>query len=77
MPGAREIGRKSDLGERMVPVARWITDGLSAAGRTSTGSHDRATLERFKSEQQDIHPKIGQQITLGPRRTYGVNRPGA
>jgi hypothetical protein len=36
--GAREIREKSDLGEHMVPVVRWITDGLSAARRTPTGA---------------------------------------
>jgi len=40
--GGREIREKSDLGERMVSVVRWITDGLSAARRTPTGSHDPA-----------------------------------
>jgi hypothetical protein len=30
---------------------RWITDGLSAARRMPTGSHDRATLERLRREQ--------------------------
>jgi len=76
--GAREIREKSDLGERVVPAVRWITDGLSAARRTPTGSHDRTKLERFKSEQREIRRRISQEITLGPRSTYVVNnRPGA
>ena len=75
--GAREIREKSDVGERMVPVVCWITDRLSAVRRRQTGSHDRSTLEPVKSEQQEIRPKISQEITLSPRSTYVVNWPGA
>jgi hypothetical protein len=74
--GAREIREKSDLGDHVVPLVCWITDRLPAAGRMPTGGHDRATPERFTCEGREIRPKISQEITLGPRGTYVVNRPG-
>jgi hypothetical protein len=75
--GAREIREKSDLGERMIAVVRWVTDGLSAARHAPTGRHDRAMLERFKSEQREIRQQISQEIALVPRSPYVVSGPGA
>ena len=77
MPAREQSARSPILGDRMMAVVCWLTHGLSAARRTPTGRHDRATLERFKSEQREIRPKISQEITLGPRSTYVVNLPGA
>jgi excisionase family DNA binding protein len=49
-----------ELGVSGKTVLRWINDGLLPARRTRAGGQyrvDRADLERFKAEQQEIRPK--------------------
>jgi excisionase family DNA binding protein len=53
-----------ELGVSGKTVLRWINDGLLPARRTRAGGQyrvDRAALERFKAEQQEVHPKTNQE----------------
>jgi len=58
-----------ELGVSGKTVLRWINDGLLLARRTRTGGQyrvDRATLERFKAEQQEVRPKTIQEDHTPP-----------
>jgi excisionase family DNA binding protein len=53
-----------ELGVSGKTVLRWINEGLLPARRTRAGGQyrvDRAALERFKAEQQEISPKTNQE----------------
>lgn len=58
-----------ELGVSGKTVLRWINDGLLPARRTRAGGQyrvERATLERFKSEQQEIRPKTKEEDRSPP-----------
>jgi excisionase family DNA binding protein len=53
-----------ELGVSGKTVLRWINEGLLPARRTRAGGQyrvDRAALERFKAEQQEVRPKTNQE----------------
>jgi excisionase family DNA binding protein len=53
-----------ELGVSGKTVLRWINEGLLPARRTRAGGQyrvDRAALERFKAEQQEVRPKTSQE----------------
>ena len=51
-------------------VLRWIYDGLLPARLTRPGGQyrlERLTVERFKTEQQQVHPKTAREDRARPK----------
>jgi excisionase family DNA binding protein len=58
-----------ELGVSGKTVLRWIGEGLLPARRTRAGGQyrvDRADVERFRAEQQQVRPKVSQEGRAPP-----------